>query len=228
MASNMRIPVLPIPNVVFYPNTALPLLVVEPIYRRMIQDCVEQNMNLAISLAEAVGLNTRDARWVPHKICSMGKPIILDELPDGSLKVLVRGISRVRLKDIKQNIPYMIFDAEVIHDTGLVEASVGPHRIERLTEILDDWIHHFIPDSLERESFYNNLRGTKDIVDYVSMFLIQDRELRQLILENNSLIERIHLLDSLLPGEHPTCEDALIGRAIKEYEHIEKIAICAH
>ncbi|GAB4019654.1 MAG: hypothetical protein Fur0010_21860 [Bdellovibrio sp.] len=185
-------------------------------------------MNLGIALAEPVGINTRDARWVPHKVCSMGKPIILDELPDGSLKVLVRGISRVQLRDIKQNIPYLIFDAEILNDVHNNEQSYKSNRIERLTNILDQWVHDFIPDSLERESFYHNLRGTKDIVDYVSMFLIQDRELRQLILENNSLVERIQILDSLLQGEHPTSEDVMIARAIKEYEHIEKLAACAH
>ncbi|PIP96755.1 MAG: hypothetical protein COW00_17035 [Bdellovibrio sp. CG12_big_fil_rev_8_21_14_0_65_39_13] len=228
MAGKYRLPVLPIPNVVFYPNTALPLLVVEPIYRRMINDCIEKNLNLGIALAEPVGVNTKDARWVPHKICTMGKPIIIEELPDGSLKVLVRGLARVRLKDIKQNIPYMIFDAEAIQDFALDESFDSEGKIERLSKILDQWVLDFIPDSLERDSFYHNLVDTKHIVDYVCMFLIQDRELRQLLLENMSLIERIQMLDTLLPGHYPMNEDALVGRAIKEFEHIEKIASCAH
>ncbi len=36
----MEIPIFPLPNVVFFPHTLLPLHVFEPRYRQMLADCL--------------------------------------------------------------------------------------------------------------------------------------------------------------------------------------------
>lgn len=226
--TTLRLPVLPIPNVVFFPNTAIPIFVVEPVYIKMIKECIDSGLPLGISMAEPVNNHFNQVRYSPKVICSMGKPIILEELEDGSLKVLIKGQSRVRLLKVQQNLPYLIYEAEIIPEAACENGFATEGQITRLKELLDIWLEETICDSMERESFSQNIVNVNCVVDYLSMFLIQDREMRQLLLENVYLHERIQMLNSLLQGECPLYEDVTVANAIKSFEQLEKFAKVAH
>ncbi|MDD0851477.1 LON peptidase substrate-binding domain-containing protein [Halobacteriovorax sp. GB3] len=221
-----NIPILPIPNVVFFPNTSLPLFVVEPLYVQLIYDCIENNTPLGIAMADTdTFYNT--GRLKPKNICGIGKPIILEELDDGSLKILIRGVGRVQLMHQEQHLPYPVYSVERYYDRSNVASSQSRH-IARLKTILDEWLHQNIPDSIEREAFLRTLSSIYHVVDYICMFLIQDKELRQLLLENDSLNERIYMLDILLRDENPFNEDLIVVSAIKEFEQLEKFEKVGH
>ena len=48
--AELRIPVFPLPEVVFFPGTVLPLHVFEPRYRRMVADCLAGDGRLAVAM----------------------------------------------------------------------------------------------------------------------------------------------------------------------------------
>tara|TARA_R110002072_G_scaffold1989_3_gene16501 strand:+ start:67832 stop:68530 length:699 start_codon:yes stop_codon:yes gene_type:complete len=218
----MDIPILPIPNVVFFPNTTLPIVVAEPTYIRMVKECVHNNSMLGISMAEPTQEFEHHTKYSPHKIGSIGKVIILEEYEDGSLKVLVRGKSRVRLNHVIQNIPYLVYNVTLLPDINNgTSVELGENKLSKLKGILDDWIDAAIPDSLERETFQNSLLGTAHIIDYLSTFLVDDRRVRQILLENTSLPERVQILSSILneKGEEP--ENPFMVNAIKDFNLLD-------
>lgn len=222
------IPVLPIPHVVFYPHTALPIYVIEPVYIKMIREAAENDILVGIAMADEKTANlSYRTQYFPRSVCSLGRPIILEELPDGTLKVLIKGECRVHLTQVQQNLPYLIYEAEDFEDKTETRA-IGEDKIERLTAILENWLLKNIEDSIERESFYQTITSINHIVDYLCMFLIQDASTRQLLLENNSLTERINMLNILLPGENPEFEDPVAASAFKDYEILEKMAKVGH
>ena len=140
----------------------------------------------------------------------------------GSIKILVKGEKRIELLQVEQNIPYLIYRVRTLPDTR----ETGPlafesPQIERLKDLLNNWVDDTIQDSLERESFYQTLESIHHIIDYLSMFMVGDRHVRQLLLENRSLHERIQMLSSLLRGEYPDCEDNLVVSAMKDFESNE-------
>jgi len=96
----------------------------------------------------------------------------------------------------------------------------GP-QIERLRSLLNAWIDDSIYDSLERETFLESLDSLHHLIDYVSMYLINDRLMKQIVLENRSLHDRVQQLYSLLRGDYPDCEDSLVALAMKDYESVE-------
>lgn len=211
--------ILPLPNLVFFPNTVIPMLIVEPSYVNMIKDCLITDQCIGISMAEPIEDIPGPTRYTPSRVATMGKPVLLEENDDGSIKIIVRGEERVELLSVEQNIPYLIYKAKVIpdiRDGGTI--SFETPQISRLKEILSCWVDETIDDSLERESFYDSLETLHHIIDYLSMFMIQDRLMRQIILENRSLQERIQMLSSLLKGEQPECEDFLVAHAMKDFE----------
>lgn len=214
--------ILPLPNVVLFPNTIIPMLIVEPTYVKMVRDCLVTEQSIGISMAEPIEERSGSPRYSPQRVATMGKPILLEEHEDGSLKILVKGEQRIELISVEQNIPYLIYKVRTIPDIRESSAIAfeSPH-IERLKEILDNWMEDTIEDSLERETFLQTLNTLHHIMDYLAMFMVADRHIRQLLLENRSLHERIQMLSSLLRGEYPDCEDTLVVNAIKDFEYGE-------
>ncbi len=223
----MKVNVLPIPNVVFFPHASLPIFVVDQVYLRMIKDCIDKGELLVVTMAEHHGVYKSFNEYGHKKVGSAGKPIILEELPDGTIKVLIKGVCRVSLGTVIQNLPYLVCEAEELHDIIESEVLIGP-KVERLREILNSWLTENIPDSVEREIFSQSLISIYHIIDYVCMFLIRDRDIRQLLLENTSLYERIQMLDTLLQEPHPYIENPSAVSAIKSYEILEKTAKFGH
>ncbi len=225
----LNIPILPIPDVVFFPNTSLPILVAEPTYTKMIRDCVESGMNIGIAMAEPIQTFAHHTKYIPQKIGTIGRPMIVEELKDGTLKVLVRGISRIQLERVEQNIPFPIYQVSLLPD-HIEEKPLVNHdrKIERLKSILDHWVSETIPDSIERKSFMEGMDSLHHIVDYLSMFLIKDSEMRQMLLENRSLYDRIQVLSSLFKGPQTLKEDHNTLRAIKTYEYLENTYKVSH
>ena len=222
MNGSLNLPILPLPNIVFFPHTVLTMIVVEPSYIKMIRDCINCDGSLVISMAEPIGSAEDGQHYTPQAIATMGKPMMLEELEDGSIKVLISGQQRVELLAIEQNLPYLIYKVRLLPDvkeTKLMELE-GP-QIERLRNLLHAWIDDSIDDSLERETFLESLDSLHHLIDYVSMYLVSDRSMKQIVLENMSLHDRIQQLYSLLRGVYPDCEDSLVAMAMKDYESVE-------
>lgn len=230
MVKTFKVPILPIPDVVFYPNTVLPIYIMEPSYVKMIQEAIENEQMIAVSLAEPVesgGFRSHKTKYSPREVCTIGTPIIVEPFSKGALKILVKGVKRVKLMDVHQNLPYLVFNAEEFPDdpkSVLLDGGI----VERLKGILDSWLMENISNSQERESFYENLQTLSHIIDYLCMFLIQDVQLKQMILETPSLGERVKLLNLLLKEDNPFEEDLLTVSAFLSYEDLEKNAKASH
>lgn len=219
----IKVPVLPIFNVVFFPHTAVPLQLVNPVGIQMIKDCIEANSPLALSLT----YNSKSESVSPvQKTCGVGIPIILEEKRN-FLKVLVVGMSKVKLIKPIKTAPYPVYEAEIFTDSTET-FSLKINEIDRLKKILNSWLVVAVSDQKERDNFFKNLKSVHHIVDYISMFLIQDPQIRQMLLETTSLFERIKTLNLLLQGEAPFSENGHAADVMKSYESIEDTAKIIH
>ncbi len=218
--SFISVAVLPIPNLVFYPNTSLPLYIVDSRHVKMVHDCIATCRRLAVSLIDTKG-GVGGGRNSPRAICTSGTPQIIETLEDGSIKVLLVGESRIKLLSLKQSLPFMVYSAEEIPD--ILESSDLPDNfgVGRLLTILKKWAKENINDSSERERFINSACTPKNIADAVSMYMIADPEIRQLLLENVHLNERVQMLTSLFK-DNIHIEDSKTAEAIKFYESMDQ------
>jgi len=232
--NTIKLPILPLPNIVFYPNTNLPIYIEEPVYIRMIQQAVQNEAPIGIVMVPHHHLSEdphgafSGIQYIPHNCaCGVGIPVILEETELGHLKVMIRGIGRAMIGQLHQNLPYPIFTAKPFDD--LEENSFYQQsQIERLVDILNNWIDETLIDSLERENFKNNIQTIQSAIDYTSMFLINDALMRQKLLESNSLNQRIIILNTLLCGASPTEEDSVILRAFKDFHQLGSEGKVAH
>lgn len=211
--------VLAIPHVVFFPNTAIPLYVSDPKHIQMINECLSTNTPLAISRVPNPNAHFQRISLV----CSMGTPILLEISDDGVYKVLLKGISRIKLQNVIQNLPYPKYSAEVINDlSSPLEESITDQKMEKLKNLFHSWVSENIVDSIERETFLQDLETINQYVDYISMYMIKDSELKQFLLENQSLFERIQMIYSLFEGSSSSQINEAVSSAIKKFEELER------
>lgn len=221
-----KVSLITLPNVVFYPNTALPLYVVDEIYETLIKDSITQSIPVAVSMSLDGELNS-DPFSQPNEICGAGIPLILEKMDDGVLKVLMKGTCKVKLLELDRTISYPQYWAEVITEKRIPFSQYNL-KVERLQAILIDWLTKNVTNQIERSQFIQTMTTPCHIIDYVATFLIRDRNLRQILLENNSYYEKINLLDVLIQDYLPYQEDIFVSEAVKDFDSIEKISKLAN
>lgn len=92
-------PVFPLPNVVFFPHTLLPLHVFEPRYRRMVRAAMDGDQLIAMVLARE---ERTPAEWPSiHPLGTLGKIEFVEPLSDGRFHLVLRGIVRVDVEELE-------------------------------------------------------------------------------------------------------------------------------
>lgn len=111
-----RLPIFPLPQVVFFPEAMLPLHVFEPRYRVMLRDCLTTHGAMAIVQA----LPGEDDQGRPRIAEIAGGGVVVEHQPlgDGRSNIVVVGKARLRLHEIDQDeaLPYRIARATVLED----------------------------------------------------------------------------------------------------------------
>jgi|GEM_PF-597451 len=228
---DIKVPLIPLPNVVFFPKTALPLFIDEPVYGKMVRDCVANNTFLALSQAFPFPrshdpYSNEKPIFRPAQIGSIGMPYILEEYNGGAIKVLVKGLRRVQVFNVAQSLPYPIYNARIIPE-GPSEEGVLFGKVNHINRILVEWVEKNVTNSLDREAFLNGLESIEHIVNYVAMLLIRDNEIRQMLLETDSLVDRVNLISVLLERGIPLKENPQVARAMKNFEILERFVKAA-
>ncbi len=108
-----RLPVLPLRNMIIYPGLILPLHVVRPKSRRLIDEVMGADQRVA-----AVAQHDKQVE-IPgpadlYEVGTVIKILKLMKQPDGSYQIIVRGGHRVRLRDFEPRGEYWDADIEVL------------------------------------------------------------------------------------------------------------------
>jgi len=119
------VPIFPLPNVVLFPETVLPLHVFEPRYRAMVRDAASGERRIAVALLRP-GYEEEYMGSPPiHPLGTVGRIDGLRPLPDGRFLLSLVGLQRVRFEEIASDRPYRL-----AHTTPLPERGVDDHDPE--------------------------------------------------------------------------------------------------
>ena len=101
-----ELPVLPLKDTVVFPDSVLPLAIGQERSIRLVDDVVSGNRLLALVASKNV--EVEEPGW--DDLYDVGTAAVIQKMirvPDGSLRVLVQGIRRIRLVDRLQDQPYL-------------------------------------------------------------------------------------------------------------------------
>jgi Lon protease-like protein len=121
----MIVPLFPLPNVVLFPKTPVPLYIFEERYKTMIRETVAGSGELVIALLRAGSESNYSAASAVHEIACLGTIENCEELEDGKYNIVVVGVHRVRIIREVQHSPYRLVEVEKIEDAAYEERSPG-------------------------------------------------------------------------------------------------------
>lgn len=115
-----RLPIFPLPGVVLFPGTLLPLHIFEPRYRAMVSDALAGERLIGMAMLDP----TRSAAGVPPILPVGGAGRIVEEerLEDGRFNIVLEGVWRYRILREEPSAPYRVASVEV----AAVEAFPAP------------------------------------------------------------------------------------------------------
>jgi hypothetical protein len=100
------VPVFPLPTVVFFPETYLPLHIFEPRYREMIHDASAQGHCIGMALFKE-GWEDQYAETPPiYPIGCVGRIISSHKLADGRFNIVLQGLHRCTYEEQAASTPY--------------------------------------------------------------------------------------------------------------------------
>jgi uncharacterized protein len=193
----IRIPIFPLPEVVFFPDTVLPLHVFEPRYRQMIADCLAGDRWLGVVMLRPGW--EKDYQGCPpvHAVAGAGEVIQAEALADGRYNILLDGRARVRIlaEEPVDGRLYRVVRAERIEDRGpSANDRTFPGRLQELRTAharLLMALGQSHPDVVGRLTVAGASPGA--VIDRIVSAVVPDAEVRQRLLEVVDVSERLDL-----------------------------------
>ncbi|HEY0155717.1 MAG TPA: LON peptidase substrate-binding domain-containing protein [Thermoanaerobaculia bacterium] len=190
------LPLFPLPNIVFFPHTRLPLHVFEPRYRQMIKDVLEGDQRFGIVLLRAGWEADYFGAPPVHGIGTLGTVEQAVPLEDGRYNIVVRGDVRVRILDEVSRVPYrtarVVADPEKPRDPKEAYA-----QREWLADVSRQYLHYLPDQTAVPEIETVNLDA---LTNALIMSLNLDNEEKQKLLELNDVIARAEEIGNELTG----------------------------
>ncbi len=195
-----RLPIVPLMNMVVFPNVIMPLVVNDEVLLRLIND--------SISSTKIVGIfaNKPDEEggYKNNEIYSIGTAVMILRMfrgdRDNTARLLVQGLGRIELKKIEKEEPYLVGKVEQLREKktqSLKLTALLRSVTETFTEIIN--LSHNIPDELRIA--LNTIKTPSKVADFIASNLNLAIDKRQKILEETDIEERLILLSSYLNKE---------------------------
>jgi ATP-dependent Lon protease len=200
LPQQMRVPVLPLRDVVVYPHMVIPLFVGRERSIRALDSAMgvdKQIMLVAQRSAETDDPGVEDM----YEVGTLSTVLQLLKLPDGTIKVLVEGAQRARLLGIEETESHFMAEVELLEAEEQLddrELEVTAHSLVSLFEQYVKLNRKVPPELLA------TLSGIDDpsrLADTIAAHLAIKLEDKQAILEIDSVGERLEALMGLLEGE---------------------------
>ena len=203
------LPVLPLRDAVLFPLTAVPIAVGQARSIRLVDDVMRGNRLLAL-------VAQRDPKAEPavpddlHRVGTVGVIHQLARVPDGSVRLMVQGIERVRLLDWVGTEPYIVARIEKAPDQVSESTDVDALRravvdiFRRLVEASSE-----LPDELAVAA--ESVPDARHVFYFIASVIPFDLAARQALLETDPLEAKLRRLVDLLQRELAVRE---LGRKI--------------
>lgn len=180
------LPIFPLPNVVFFPQTRLPLHIFEPRYRQMVREALETDERIGVVLLEQGWQHQYFGAPPVHSIATLGTIEHALPLDDGRYNILLRGDVRVEIVEEVSRVPYRTARVVARPETLGSPEEALMHR-EWLADLARQYIA-FLPDQTEVPEIAS--AALEPLTNALIMSLTLDSDEKQSLLALDQLFER--------------------------------------
>lgn len=197
--AELEIPIFPLPDVVFFPSTVLPLHVFEPRYRQMVVDCLAGDGRLAVVMLRPGWERDYYGRPPVFAVAGAGEIIQSERLADGRYNILLEGQMRIRIEEeIRTDLAYRVARARRLADV-VPDGAALPGRLLALRGSYAKLLEAFgqaHPELVGRLTVAGGTPGA--VIDRIVSAVVPDAAVRQRILEALDVAERLDLAAAAL------------------------------
>lgn len=196
--------ILPLRGLVVFPQTAIPLAVVQPRSIRLIDDAVTGERLIGLVASKDPDFDDPGPDEL-YRIGTIAKIQRLFRTSDGTIRILVQGMYRFSLDEFTQTDPFL--KAKIISIKELVETGIEVDALARNARDQFTHIAEMIP-SIPRElaASIALIEDPLQTVYTIANFQRMELEEAQSILELDSVVEKLHKLVSILTRESEVLE----------------------
>jgi ATP-dependent Lon protease len=205
-----ELPILPLRGLVVYPQTAIPFTVGQPRSMKLVDDVVAGNRLIGLVTAKNPELETPGPEDV-YEVGTLASIHRLFRAPDGTIRLLVQGLARIKIDDYTSLEPYLRAKVhavpETVEDSLEVEA-LTRNVVDQFTRLAD--LVPSIPSELISSTL--NVDDPLQLVYAVATYIRIDLADSQKLLELDSVEEKLRHLTAILSKELEVLE---LGRKIQ-------------
>jgi Lon protease-like protein len=199
-------PLFPLPDVVFFPKTLLPLHVYEPRYRALASEALQQNQAICTALLKPGWESDYYGSPEVYPVGCVGKIVQHQKLPDGRYNIMLDGLAKVRIESSVRLEPYRLVRVRPVEDDD--SWAHGERAAEEAAELvrLFRQVHEGqSPAVLLAEAFGQDL-NPESILNTVALHLNAEPELKEQLLEMDRLDLRYQAVLQILRNATKTQE----------------------
>ena len=216
------LPVLPLRDVVVYPKMIVPIFVGREMSIEAVQKANDKGSDIVLVMQKEADVEVPEAADL-YKVGTRGNILQMLKLPDGTVKILVEGIERIKIKSFH-------------HEGAYISASILPYPQENEDNTeLKSWARAVVSQfeeyiKLNKKIPLDVVQSVKQIEEYdkladtIASHLALKTEDKQFLLEAGNLKERLNKLLQLIDTEMMVMEveDKIKNRVKKQMEKSQK------
>lgn len=193
------LPVLPLKDTVIYPFGMQPLGAGQARSLRLIDDVMRGDSLVALVAQKSDEIEQAGPDDI-FKIGTVARIARMLRMPDGTVQIVVQGLERVDIGEFTQEKPYLVAHVTVRPDTQEEDDETEAIKrnvisyFQRLVALVQN-----VPETVAAATL--NLEEARQVVYVIATFVQMDLELRQKLLELDSVRARLQHLSSFLLHE---------------------------
>jgi len=182
--------VFPLPNVVFFPHTQLPLHIFEPRYFQMIREAVQTHQLIGMFLLKPGWQEDYYGNPPIYSIGCAGELSQVDPLPKQRYNIVLRGLYRARALETVQEYPYRKVRVQILPET----LTQSPKLIHQLQKSLLADVAKLATEPVE----FDPSLDFSQLVNLIAYSLDLDANMKMELLQKDDVFLRARLLQKLL------------------------------
>jgi ATP-dependent Lon protease len=194
-----ELPILPLKDTVIYPFAVQPLGVGQERSIRLIDEVMRGN-RLVVLVAQKSAEIEQAGKDDIFKIGTVSRIARMIRMPDGTIQIIVQGLERVEIGEFTQEKPYLVARVALKPDiqekddeTEAIKRNVVGY-FQRLVALVQN-----VPEGVAAAAL--NLEEARQVVYVIATFVQMELELRQKLLELDSVRAKLENLSSFLAHE---------------------------
>lgn len=189
-----RVPVMTLPDTVFFPQSLLPLHIFEPRYRKMLRDVLSNDRMFAVTVRDDAEDDDFENFEPPCQVATVGVIRACRKNDDNTSNVLLQGLSRIRVEKIVSEAPYRSIEIDPLMSVPGKKRDKLLHLKGRLLGYIGVKQRLGWPISREVFSYLKSIDEPDVVADIAAFSVLDDQKLKQELLETLDTSRRLELL----------------------------------